>query len=341
MSNMQRRISTGGTSSSRRRGPSSPNWTCTRTSRGTSNTAPATLLSARKPVRASGHRREGHVRAATAEIIKKHYDRWYHPNNAVWSWPAVRREGCTRNHQEALRPRSEGGIAAPQAGAEQKPRTETVRKKSTQVPHPAPAVRVPIRSAAHADSIPLDVVATIVPPARRAGCTPLIEDDGTATSSSQPICPAAIRLVRGPSRAVQGEELNKSRDDPRGDPEAGDRGPDRGGAEAGTAGDDGGTHLAHESVHELADTIARGVRTQDLEFIRRYLPDLLKVSAATSSAWPRSTWWTRSLSSSNQSPSTKPRSVVGQASRLPKPRGKRDACPTAGKPPPRAAPTST
>src|SRR5262245_49777567 len=24
-----------------------------------------------------------HVRAATAEIIKKHYDRWYHPNNAV------------------------------------------------------------------------------------------------------------------------------------------------------------------------------------------------------------------------------------------------------------------
>src|SRR5262249_50882071 len=25
---------------------------------------------------------EEHVRAATAEIIKKHYDKWYHPNNA-------------------------------------------------------------------------------------------------------------------------------------------------------------------------------------------------------------------------------------------------------------------
>src|SRR5438445_3173400 len=24
-----------------------------------------------------------HARAATAEVIKKHYDRWYHPNNAV------------------------------------------------------------------------------------------------------------------------------------------------------------------------------------------------------------------------------------------------------------------
>ena len=26
---------------------------------------------------------EEHVRAATAEIIKRHYDKWYHPNNAA------------------------------------------------------------------------------------------------------------------------------------------------------------------------------------------------------------------------------------------------------------------
>src|SRR5262249_29406628 len=37
--------------------------------------------------------------------------------------------------------------------------------------------------------------------------------------------------------------------------------------------------FAHESVHELADTIARGCATQDMAFVRHYLPDLMNVSA--------------------------------------------------------------
>src|SRR3954447_9093971 len=37
--------------------------------------------------------------------------------------------------------------------------------------------------------------------------------------------------------------------------------------------------FAHESIHALAESIASGVVANDLSFVQRYLPDLLKVTA--------------------------------------------------------------
>ena len=60
-----------------------------------------------------------HVRAATAEIIKAHYDKWYHPNNA--SLVVVRRlrprQGAGQD-QGAVRPHPQGGAAGAQTAVE-------------------------------------------------------------------------------------------------------------------------------------------------------------------------------------------------------------------------------
>ena len=92
----------------------------TRTSRGTWSTRRSCrCCSARTaPYGHPGHRRDASTSSdATAEIIKAHYDKWYHPNNAslVVCRRLRSRQGAGED-QGAVRPHPEGGAAGAQDG---------------------------------------------------------------------------------------------------------------------------------------------------------------------------------------------------------------------------------
>ncbi|HKB05573.1 MAG TPA: pitrilysin family protein, partial [Gemmataceae bacterium] len=226
-----------------------------------------------------------HVRAATAEVIKKHYDRWYHPNNAVLVVAGGFDEADALDTIKKLfGPIPKTDLPARKPTPDLKPRTETVRKKfESKFPTPRLLFGFNTVTETDADAIPLDVVAAILTTGKTSRLyRRLVEDDGTATQVD-----ASHTSGRYPGWfAIQAElfkvdELKKVEDTIN--------------AEIEKLAIDGPTDaelnrvrrsmmaahvFAHESVHELADTIARGVVANDMDFVRKYLPDLMKVSAA-------------------------------------------------------------
>ena len=85
-----------------------------------------------------------HVRAATADVIKKHYDRWYHPNNAVLVVAGgFDEKDALETIKKLFGPIPKADLPARKPIPKAEPRTETVRKKfDVQVPHPPAALRV-------------------------------------------------------------------------------------------------------------------------------------------------------------------------------------------------------
>jgi zinc protease len=227
---------------------------------------------------------KAHVRDATAEVIKKHYDRWYHPNNAVLVIAGGFDEDDAfaeiKKHFGSI---PKGELPPRKPVPELTPRTETIRKKfDSKFQTPRLMFGFNTVTEVDADAIPLDVVSYILTYGKTSRLhRRLIEDDGTATSID-----TSHMSGRYPGWfAIQAElfkveELKKVEDAIV--------------AEIKKLADDGPTDVelnrirrsmmaahvfAHESVHELADTIARGCVANDMNFVKRYLPDLLKVSA--------------------------------------------------------------
>jgi zinc protease len=226
-----------------------------------------------------------HVRAATAEVIKKHYDRWYHPNNAVLVVTGGFDESdALETIKKLFGPIPKADLPARKPAPDLKPRAETVRKKF-ESKFPTPRLLFGFNSVAEtdADSISLDVVAAILTTGKTSRLyRRLVEDDGTATqidsSHTSGRYPGWFAIQ---AELFKVEELKKVEDTIN--------------AEIEKLAKDGPTDaelsrvrrsmmaahvFAHESVHELADTIASGVVANDMAFVRRYLPDLMKVSAA-------------------------------------------------------------
>ena len=226
-----------------------------------------------------------HVREATAEVIKKHYDHWYHPNNAVLvlaggfdqtdAWETI---------QKLFGPIPRADLPPRNPIPIQKPRTETVRKKfESKFTTPRLLIGFNTVTETDADSIPLDVVSVLLSSGKTSRLhVRLVEDDESATSTE-----ANHSSGRYPGWFSIRAELFKAEDLPKVENAIN--------AELTRLADDGPTNeelkrvrrsmaaahiFAHESVHELADTIARGCATHDMKFVRRYLPDLMRVSAA-------------------------------------------------------------
>ena len=105
---------------------------------------PAAAVRQERPLRPSRSSAEKqHVRGATAEIIKAHYDKWYHPNNA--SLVVVRRlrprQGAGED-QGAVRPHPEGGIAGAQNAFDGAARSGPAARDGLQVRRAAAADRL-------------------------------------------------------------------------------------------------------------------------------------------------------------------------------------------------------
>jgi zinc protease len=225
-----------------------------------------------------------HVAKATAEIIKKHYDRWYHPNNAVLVVAGgFDEKDALEFIKKLFGPIPKTDLPARRPLEEPKPRTETVRKRFDSKFN-TPRLLYGFNSVKETDpdAIPLDVVTSIL----TAGKTSrlhhrLIEEDGTCTSiqsgNSTGRYPGYVSIQ---AELFKAEEIGKVEEAIE--------------AELKRLADEGpteaelkrvrrsmlATHVfAHESIHALTESIARGVLDNDLAFVQRYLPDLLKVTA--------------------------------------------------------------
>jgi zinc protease len=227
---------------------------------------------------------KAHVAAATAETIKKHYDRWYHPNNAVLVVAGgFDEEKALETIKKLFGPIPKGELPPRKVAPPVKPRTETVRKKfESKFPTPRLLIGFNTVTEEDKDSVPLDIVAQILTSGRTSRLHQrLVEVDGTGTSIE-----AAHHSGRYPGWFELQAELFKAEELAQVEKAINE--------EIAKLAADGPTdaemkrvrramiaaHIfSHEDIHELADTIAIGVAGHDMEFVRRYLPDLLKVSA--------------------------------------------------------------
>ncbi|MSR53498.1 MAG: insulinase family protein [Gemmataceae bacterium] len=226
---------------------------------------------------------KAHVRDVTAEIIKKHYDRWYHPNNAVLviaggfdekdAWETI---------QKLFGPIPKGVLPARRPVPVHKPREETVRKKfDSKFPTPRLLFGFNTVDERNADAVPLDVLAAILTNGKTSRLHKrLIETDGTAT-----LIQAANTSGRYPGWFSIQAELFKASEMKQVEEaifaeikKLAEAGPTEAELKRVRRAMAAAHIFSHEDVHELADTIARGVVANDMNFVRGYLPKLIQVT---------------------------------------------------------------
>ena len=226
---------------------------------------------------------KAHVRAATAEVIKRHYDRWYHPNNAVL---VIAGGFDEKEALELVRTKfgkiPKGELPARKPVPKSEPRREIARAKMTsKFEIPRMLIGFNTVTEEHPDSPVLDVVTLILGEGKICRMQKrLIEADGTCngvdvshTSGRYPGWMGfQVELFKNDMRPVEAavlDEIEKLAEDGPTDAEL------RRIKRSILA-----RHIyAHESIHELADTITRGVIAHDMRFVHDYLPRIMKVSA--------------------------------------------------------------
>jgi zinc protease len=225
-----------------------------------------------------------HVRDATAAIIKAHYDKWYHPNNA--SLVIV---GGFDPDKALTRVKK---LFGPIPRKDLPPRKtvskeETKRPARVELPSKFEVARMVMgyNSVASADEdfAALSVLESILAGGKTGRLyKKLVEGDEVATtvaaSNSGGRYPGwfavQVELLQGKDRAKAEEavlaELKKLREAPVSAAEL----------KRAQAGVLAGAIFARESVHGLADSIAQAVTTNDLDYLKNQLPRILAVTAA-------------------------------------------------------------
>jgi zinc protease len=224
-----------------------------------------------------------HVRGATAEIIKAHYDKWYHPNNAS----LVIVGGFDPDKAMAKVKKLFGPI--PKAKLpDRKPVVEAKRTKpvtqemESKFDVPRLLIGYNTVTSSHADNPALTVVDSLLSGGKTGRLyKKMVEDDQLATMvntfNSTGRYPGwfaiQVEMYKDKDRAhtekVVLDELKRLQDEPVSD------------AELHRAQQQilASTVFARESVHGLADSIAQGVTTNDLDYLKKYLPSILAVTA--------------------------------------------------------------
>jgi zinc protease len=225
-----------------------------------------------------------HVQAATADVIKKHYDRWYHPNNAVLVVAGgFDEKDALETITKLFSPIPKAELPARKPIPKPELRTEAIKKKFDSK-FTTPRLLMGFNTVVETDddAIPLDVVESILTSGKTSRLHKrLIETDGTCTSTQ-----AKSQTGRYPGWMSIQAELFQAEDMVKVEGAIA--------AELKRLADEGPTDeelkrirrsmlaahvFAHESIHALAESIANGVAANDLSFVQRYLPDLLKVTA--------------------------------------------------------------
>jgi zinc protease len=225
-----------------------------------------------------------HVRDATAVVIKAHYDKWYHPNNAS----LVIVGGFDPDKALANVKKLFGPIPKKELPS-RKPLSKAELKRPARLDMPSkfevPRLLMGFNAVASADPdypalAALDAILSGGKTSRMYKA--LIEGAEIAsavnTSNTGGRYPGwfavQVELLKGKDRAKAEElvlkEIKKVRDEPVSDAEL----------KRAKQGVLAAAIFARESVHGLADSIAQGVTTNDLDYLKNYLPRLLKVTPA-------------------------------------------------------------
>jgi zinc protease len=225
-----------------------------------------------------------HVRKATAAVIKAHYDRWYHPNNAA----LVICGGFDPDRTMAKIKELFGPIPSAKL-PERKPVAEVARKgpvtKTLESKFDVPRMLMGFNTVriGEPDFYVLEVIQALLASGKTSRFhKQLVEEEEIATSADATNGAGrypgwfAIQLEvpKDKSRQKAEElvlaELKRLADKPVSAAELKR-------VERGVL---AGTIFGRESVHDLADSIAHGVTTNDLNYLKTYLPNIMKVTPA-------------------------------------------------------------
>ena len=227
---------------------------------------------------------ESHVRGATAEIIKRHYDAWYHPNNAALVVAGGFDPDAAMAKIKQLFgpiPRVELPARRPEVAPK---RTSLVRKEFVSK-FDVPRVMIGFNTVNSGD--PDDYALTLLDGILSGGRTArlyksLVEGERLASSAGcsnssgryQGWTGVNVELLQGKDRAraeaIVFEELAKLTKEPVSDAELAR-------AKRATL---AGFVFSREDVHGLADLVARSVTVNDLDYLKTYLDKLLVVTPA-------------------------------------------------------------
>jgi zinc protease len=224
-----------------------------------------------------------HVRGATAEIIKAHYDRWYHPNNAaIVISGGFNPDDALARIQKLFGPIPAGKLP-PRKEAKLAERAAPVHEE---IPSKFDVARMLMGfntvKTGDPDFYPLEVLDSILSGGKTCRLyRRLVEKEQIAntvnTSNSTGRYPGwfavQVEMLKGKDRAkgeaITLEELKRVVDEPVSAEEL----------KRAKARMVAGYVFGRESVHGLADSIARGVTTNDLDYLKTYLTKIQAVTA--------------------------------------------------------------
>jgi zinc protease len=224
-----------------------------------------------------------HVKGATAAVIKAHYDKWYHPNNAV----LVVAGGIDPDKTLALIRELFGSIPKTELPP-RKPLTPSNRQgpMNKEISSKFEVARMmmgfnTIRTG-EAGYYALEVLQNLLAGGKTGTLYKgLVEgaeiasavDASNATGRYPGWFSIQVELLQGKDRAQAEKlvlaELQRLRDKPVSDAEL----------KRAKQGILASIIFQRESIHRLADSIARGVTTNDLDFLKNYLPRIAAVTA--------------------------------------------------------------
>lgn len=224
-----------------------------------------------------------HVRAATAKVIKAHYDKWYYPNNAsliiVGGFDPDRAMSRIR---ELFGPLPKGKLPQRKTAPDVSRSAPVDTEISSKFDVPRMLMGFNTLRTGDPGYHALEVVQGILTGGKTGRLyKKLVEGKEVATavaaSNNSGRYPGwfsvQVEMLKGKDRKeaqrVVEEELKRLADEPV--PEA-----ELNRAKQGIL---ASTIFGRESVHNLADSIARGVTTNDLDYLRNYLPKIQEVSA--------------------------------------------------------------
>jgi zinc protease len=225
-----------------------------------------------------------HVRAATAEVIKSHYDKWYYPNNAsLVVCGGFDPDKALARIKELFGPLPKGKLPERKPVSTEKLQRPDRLEFESKFDVPRLLMGFNTVSSSDADYIPLEVLQTVLTGGKTGRLyRKLVEGEEVADSvgsgNNAGRYPGwfsiQVQLLKGKDRAkvekLVLDELQRLREEPVSAAEL-----QR--VQQSVLSD---AVFSRESVHNLADSIARGVTTNDLEFLKEYLPRIMAVTPA-------------------------------------------------------------
>jgi zinc protease len=224
-----------------------------------------------------------HVRQATAEVIKSHYDKWYYPNNAALViCGGFDPDKVMARVKELFGPLPKGNLPARKTVRDEKPRRPARLEMDSKFEVPRLLMGFNTISTADPDFPVFEVIQSLLAGGKTGRLyRALVEGEEVASNVSAGNnagrypgwFSVQVQVLPGKDRAQTEKlvlkELRRLSDEPVSAAEMNR-------VQQGVLSD---AIFSREGAHNLADSIARGVTTNDLDFLRNYLPSIMAVTA--------------------------------------------------------------